>query len=471
MRRIPTRFLVVALTLVAFGPLLVYAQSDGTGGGQTTDTGAVEAQPTEMAPAPAAPADGTMAAPADGTMAAPAGEMSMQDKLAAARAQAETTASTLDSYTIQQGDTLWDICARMLGDPFFWPKLWTFNQYITNPHWIYPGNVLSFREGTETTPPQFEVTKPPDVAMAPAPTPMPMDTPAEAMPMATEMAAVESTPAPTPVPAVPVTAENLQEGSFAAPEPVATPMQVAQAETSMLQLASAIPDQEKFDVNLRQEGFIAENQIPPLGYVYKSDAPQENLAQYDEVYLKLQDPSQAQVGKRFTVYRTLHRVKHPRTHGYIGFLVKVLAQLEVTSVSGNIATARVTTAYDAVHRSDPITEYVDVVKQVNISPNTSTVDGTVVETMAQGITYLGSGDVIYLDKGQSDGVRIGNTLDVLHRGDGLKRIDGRDSDKSLPDEVVAHLVVVGTRDRTATAVIMKASEEVQVGDMVRMGAN
>ena len=33
-----------------------------------------------------------------------------------------------DEYAIQGGDTLWDICARILGDPFQWPKLWSFNQ-------------------------------------------------------------------------------------------------------------------------------------------------------------------------------------------------------------------------------------------------------------------------------------------------------------------------------------------------------
>ena len=43
-------------------------------------------------------------------------------------------------YTIKQGDTLWDISGKFLVDPFLWPKLWQRNPYITNPHWIYPGN-------------------------------------------------------------------------------------------------------------------------------------------------------------------------------------------------------------------------------------------------------------------------------------------------------------------------------------------
>ncbi|HVO30212.1 MAG TPA: LysM peptidoglycan-binding domain-containing protein, partial [bacterium] len=382
------------------------------------------------------------------------------------------TAATLDTYTIQKGDTLWDICARMLGDPFFWPKLWTFNQYITNPHWIYPGNVLSFKEGTETTPPQFEVTKPEATpAAVAAATPETAAPVATAEPVAAPATAVAEA---TPVPAapVPVAAENLQEGFQAAPEPPPTPMPVAQAEAAFT-LASAIPDQQQFAVNLRQEGFIAESTVPPLGFVYKSESPRDNLVEYDEIYIKLQDPAQAQVGKRLTAFRTLHRVKHPKTHGYMGFLVKILAQMEIVSVNGDVATARITTSYDSVQRGDPITEYVDAVKQVAIAPNSASIaDATVVETQEDGVTILGNGQLIFVDKGQQDGVKIGNTLDVIRTGDGLKTIiKGSDNDRTLPAEVVARLIVVGTREKTSTAVIMTANEEVVIGDRVRMGAN
>ena len=43
-------------------------------------------------------------------------------------------------HTIVKGDTLWDISEHYLGNPFLWPKLWQWNDYITNPHLIYPRN-------------------------------------------------------------------------------------------------------------------------------------------------------------------------------------------------------------------------------------------------------------------------------------------------------------------------------------------
>jgi hypothetical protein len=45
-------------------------------------------------------------------------------------------------YTVQEGDTLWDISRKLFKDPELWPDLWGQNQELSNPHWIYPGNVL-----------------------------------------------------------------------------------------------------------------------------------------------------------------------------------------------------------------------------------------------------------------------------------------------------------------------------------------
>ncbi len=63
-----------------------------------------------------------------------------------------------ENYTIEKGDTLWDISKRLFGDGSYWPKLWALNNNsITNPHQIRPGRAISFMPGSGTSLPQLAI--------------------------------------------------------------------------------------------------------------------------------------------------------------------------------------------------------------------------------------------------------------------------------------------------------------------------
>ena len=74
-----------------------------------------------------------------------------------------------ESYKIQTGDTLWDISKTFFGDGHFWPKLWSENGAIQNPHEILPRKSIVFFSGTVGEAPIFTVVDTKDVALT-APT-------------------------------------------------------------------------------------------------------------------------------------------------------------------------------------------------------------------------------------------------------------------------------------------------------------
>ena len=68
-------------------------------------------------------------------------------------------------YTVVRGDTLWDISAVFLQDPWMWPEIWHANQQIDNPHLIYPGDIISlvYINGV----PQLKIVRSREVKLSP----------------------------------------------------------------------------------------------------------------------------------------------------------------------------------------------------------------------------------------------------------------------------------------------------------------
>jgi hypothetical protein len=75
-------------------------------------------------------------------------------------------------HVVRKGDTLWDICWYYFNDPWQWPKVWSYNPQITNPHWIYPGDLVRLLpRGAFVTQPGTSLNEPDNKTPKPAVTP------------------------------------------------------------------------------------------------------------------------------------------------------------------------------------------------------------------------------------------------------------------------------------------------------------
>ena len=225
-------------------------------------------------------------------------------------------------YVIKKGDTLWDLSGQFLNDPFLWPKLWQSNQYITNPHWIYPGNPIRFYPFEEVKVPPVKPVeiKPPEIKP-------PEIKPPEVKPEIARKPLVEEKPVEEAAP------------------PVRPPEVALKPE--------AIPPEEE-----RRAGFLAKEDFPGIGVVVESkEVGRLIMAEGDIVYLAFKTADPIDIGEQFTIFRISRVIKHPLTGRRLGRKVSILGECKIISAQDAMYTAHIFKSYRAIERGDRLTNY------------------------------------------------------------------------------------------------------------------
>ncbi len=347
-------------------------------------------------------------------------------------AAAPGAAQPPDTYTVKPGDTLWDLSGRFLNNPWYWPKVWSYNPEITNPHWIYPGNVVRFFPSAEEAPTRVEPVPP--------------------------VAAEEGGPS------APRELEDLSKGKLGKPEQlgdedavaVVGPYRVAQVPTR--------------PAPIRRDSFMTRMQLEEAGRIVAAFEEKLILTHLDKIYARFRDPGSVKVGQIYAIYRTEGPIAHPRTGETVGYKTLILGQAKVTRLDEKAVTLLITAAYDTIDRGDYLGPWSEkLVKAIQLRPNQASVDGYIVAVTPSVLTNIGENNVVYLDKGQADGVEEGNTFQVIRSGDRSTLPPDRPTyDPTLPLEVVGTLVVFDVKERNSTAFVSRSLFEVYVGDRVEM---
>ncbi|MDD5309829.1 MAG: LysM domain-containing protein [Deltaproteobacteria bacterium] len=312
-----------------------------------------------------------------------------------------------DVYTVAKGDTLWDICSRFLGDPYTWPQVWSYNQKVTNPHWIYPGDTLWLTSPTEGTASTAEAN-----------------------------------------------GANGASGNGGA-KPGGKTIGTAQASPILV----------------GNRGFVDEEVLHKSGELVGAQKEVQLLAQHDEGYVEFGEKAEVRPGDEYAAFEVVGSIKgidDPGTE--IGKLVEIKGFVRVTKFDAEKRIARVVIeeATWPIERGTligPITRKFDMVPAVT---NDRDLKGHIV-SMLDPRVLAGAEQIVFVDRGAQEGVREGNRFFAVKQRDRWRESRNEDDDREgYPTEVVAELRVVEARPHTSTCLITSSVREIEVGQDLEM---
>jgi LysM repeat protein len=406
----------------------------------------------QQAPAPQAEAQASPEAPAAG---APAQERAAEPAASDGRGTIAVPEGTPQEYTIQKGDTLWDLSQKFLSNPWYWPKIWSLNPGIENPHWIYPGAKLKVLQGQggPQSPAQVQGEAPGDAADA----------------QAQAEAGGEELPA-TP-------------GAGSADlEVVSKNSRESRASRNSVSVSGKLAFTPPPVVSVRASGLVSPDELAAAGSLAASFEERQMLTTYDTAYVTFKDAGTMKPGDKLVFFRPDGPIVHPVTHRKIADKTKTVGVAKVLLVNGNLATVQVERVLEEIERGDLARPWTPQDKRIAPRANKSEVQGVIVSGTNPGLTTFGEANEVFIDKGTADGVEEGNTFAVIRKGDGLNNVlvtgtatqgsEGRSAALvKTPDENVALLLVIDAKEHLSTAVVVKSNRELEAGDAVLMRAS
>jgi LysM repeat protein len=321
-----------------------------------------------------------------------------------------------ESYVVQSGDTLWDIAAMFLQDPWYWPEIWQINPQVENPHLIFPGDTLSLSYLDDGRP-AVSATR-------------------------------SSAPAAGPIEAGPT-------------ERLAPAIRTESIE-------NAIPTVPYGTVRafLSRPAVLGADDVASLPYLFAIPSGLISSAGR-EVYVRGTD---APVGSVFNLVHPGDALVDPDNGEVIGYQGLYVGQGRVRE-AGDPATVFLTETV----REASIGDYLiseESLTPVNFFPSAPVdlVEGSIMSVL-DGVSVVGQYQVIVVNRGARDGIEPGHVLSVYAAGNVVTdevRVTSFSAEKvQLPDRLSATTMVFRVFDRMSYALVMEATREIRVYDKVR----
>ena len=313
-------------------------------------------------------------------------------------------------YIVQKGDTLWDLSGKFLNNTYAWPQIWELNQWIKDPHWIYPGDPLLIDAGRGA-----QGATPENVAGA---QPMQLD----------------------------INALRRPELGYSIADFVQQPFIAPQGGDAW---------------------FKANGAFQITG---KKDDGKSILGDGDTVYLNAGDAQGVRQGDRFVIIQTVQaKLKHPETGKAMGDVLEQVGILRVDHVTPNGAVAVIERSMDTVEVGDHITRFTEP-SDIKLELRKDTDEPVKLQDPLAEIVYTrddhklnGFSTQVVVDRGSNDGLKVGDIL-LLSRTNNWPGAGGEKKDSEHFAHYLGQAMVIRADAATATCRVLRASQEVLVGD-------
>ncbi len=329
-------------------------------------------------------------------------------------------------HIVQPGDTLWDISAKFLKDPWHWPEIWHVNNQVDNPHLIFPGDVIAlvYVDG------QPRITK----------------------------------------------SDRLPDGTVKL-SPKIRELSRGQAITT-IPLDAILP----FLVSAR---VVSQQELDDAPYVLAGDEGRLANAIDNKVYVRGIVTPEA---SKYSFFRQGDDYVDPETGEHLG--IEAIHLGSGTKIrEGDPATIRIEKSEAEVLKGDRLWPSNDEQLRPYYFPHApkSDIDASI-SSVYDGVVQIGQYDVVVLNKGERDGVEVGHVLSVFQRGkeavdpyaadnknvnkDGaikrfFKAIINKKDTVKLPDEEAGTLMVFRTFEKVSLGLVLKAQRPLHVLDKAK----
>ncbi len=332
------------------------------------------------------------------------------------------------TYVVVKGDTLWDISAVFLEQPWLWPKLWRLNPEINNPHLIYPGDVINL---------VFDDNGEPMLVL-----------------------------------------ETVKAKPSLKWSPKIRQKKKSDTAIQLLPLEVIAPF-------IKYDHLFSEEQLEQLPYVIGSDEGYRSSINGFKVYVN----SDLEISKTYAIYNKGEEIIDPDTEEPLGFYVDLVATGQAIS-RGNMtekepATLKVSTAKREIRSGD----YVVPVHEGQMLPSIFTMKavnkefrGTIIKATSNGREF-GKLEVVMINKGHDNQVAVGDVMAIKRLSPGVvdtstgpkyteeaprwNRILTTDgSDYKMPEELLGELMVFKVYQQASMALILRTEKPARLQDVV-----